>query len=268
MNYYNEFDPYAAQWLRNLIEAGHIPKGEVDSRSIKDVKASELVKYNQCHFFAGLGGWSRALRLAGWPEDRPVWTGSCPCQPFSTAGAGGGVTDERHLWPVWFNLIRECRPDVIFGEQVETAINHGWLDLVQSDLEGEGYACGAVGLPAGGIGAPHIRQRLWFVADTSNNGHNDPTRSSNIRQVEQRTGRAEESEVCEQLAASSFTTYGQLADTSNNGHLATDGLRAPVKPSEEAGAHGVGKSAGSCDVDQLANDLDTRLQGRLPGGGA
>ena len=167
MNYYNEFDPYAAQWLRNLIEAGHLPKGEVDSRSIKDVSASDLNGFVQCHFFAGLGGWSHALRLAGWPEDRPVWTGSCPCQPFSAAGAGGGVTDERHLWPVWFNLIRECRPDVIFGEQVEAAINHGWLDLVQSDLEGEGYACGAVGLPAGGVGAPHIRQRLWFVANTT-----------------------------------------------------------------------------------------------------
>jgi len=166
MNYYNEFDPYAAQWLRNLIAAGHLPQGEVDSRSIKDVRASDLNGFVQCHFFAGLGGWSRALRLARWPEDRPVWTGSCPCQPFSAAGAGGGVTDERHLWPTWFNLIRECKPDVIFGEQVEAAINHGWLDLVQADLEGEGYACGTVGLPAGGVGAPHIRQRLWFVADT------------------------------------------------------------------------------------------------------
>jgi DNA (cytosine-5)-methyltransferase 1 len=166
MNYYNEFDPYAAQWLRNLIDAGHLPKGEVDSRSIKDVSASDLNGFVQCHFFAGLGGWSHALRLAGWPEDRPVWTGSCPCQPFSAAGAGGGVTDERHLWPVWFNLIRKCKPHVIFGEQVEAAINHGWLDLVQSDLEGEGYACGAVGIPAGCVGAPHIRQRLWFVADT------------------------------------------------------------------------------------------------------
>ena len=173
MNYYNEFDPYAAQWLRNLIDAGHLPNGEVDSRSIKDVKASELAGFVQCHFFAGLGGWSHALRLARWPKDRPVWTGSCPCQPFSAAGAGGGVTDERHLWPTWFNLIRECRPDVIFGEQVEAAINHGWLDLVQSDLEGEGYACGAVGIPAGGVGAPHIRQRLWFVADTAGEGRKE-----------------------------------------------------------------------------------------------
>jgi len=166
MVYYNEFDPYAAQWLRNLIDAGHIAKGEVDTRSIKDVNASDLSGYVQCHFFAGLGGWSHALRLAGWPEDRPVWTGSCPCQPFSAAGTQKGTADDRHLWPVWFNLIRECRPGVVFGEQVEAAINHGWLDLVQSDLESEGYACGAVGIPAAGVQAPHIRQRLWFVADT------------------------------------------------------------------------------------------------------
>jgi DNA (cytosine-5)-methyltransferase 1 len=170
MNYYNEFDPYAAQWLRNLIDAGHIPQGEVDTRSIKDVSASDLTGFVQCHFFAGLGGWSHALRLAGWPDDRPVWTGSCPCQPFSAAGTQKGTADDRHLWPVWFNLIRECRPGVVFGEQVEAAINHGWLDLVQSDLESEGYACGAAGIPAAGVGAPHIRQRLWFVADTQSVG--------------------------------------------------------------------------------------------------
>ena len=97
---------------------------------------------------------------------RAVARASPSAQPVQ----GGGVTDERHLWPTWFNLIRECRPDVIFGEQVEAAINHGWLDLVQADLEGEGYACGAVGLPAGGVGAPHIRQRLWFVADAQSVG--------------------------------------------------------------------------------------------------
>jgi DNA (cytosine-5)-methyltransferase 1 len=165
MVYYNEIDPYAAQWLRNLISAGHIAKGDVDERSIKDVKPDDLRGYTQCHFFAGIGVWSYALRLAGWPDDRPVWTGSCPCQPFSAAGKQQGVKDERHLWPVWFNLIRECRPDVVFGEQVEAAVRHGWLDLVQADLEGIDYACGAVGLPAGGVGAPHIRQRLWFVAD-------------------------------------------------------------------------------------------------------
>lgn len=165
--YYNEHDPYAAQWIRNLIAAGHIAPGDVDERSIEDVRPIELAGYAQCHFFAGIGGWSYALRKAGWPDDRPVWTGSCPCQPFSAAGQGKGAADERHLWPAWFHLIAQRKPGVVFGEQVEAAINHGWLDLVQSDLEGEGYAVGAVGIPAAGVGAPHIRQRLWFVAESN-----------------------------------------------------------------------------------------------------
>jgi DNA (cytosine-5)-methyltransferase 1 len=163
--YYNEIDPYAAQWLRNLIAAKHIAPGDVDERSIVDVRADDLRGYTQCHFFAGIGGWSRALRLADWGNDRHVWTGSCPCQPFSSAGKGKAADDERHLWPAWFSLIRELCPPVVFGEQVEAAIGWGWLDVVFADLEKEGYACGVAVLPACGVGAPHIRQRLWFVAD-------------------------------------------------------------------------------------------------------
>ena len=163
--FYNEIDPYCAQWLRNLIAAGHIAPGVVDERSIEDITPNELREYTQCHFFAGIGVWSYALRLAGWPDDRPVWTGSCPCQPFSAAGKGHGFADERHLWPAWFHLIRECRPGVVFGEQVASRDGLGWLDLVQADLEGADYASGAVDLCAAGVGAPHIRQRLWFVAD-------------------------------------------------------------------------------------------------------
>ena len=85
--YYNENNRFAAQWLRNLIAAGDIAPGDVDERSITEVRPDDLRGYTQCHFFAGIGGWSAALRLAGWPDDRPVWTGSCPCQPFSAAGA-------------------------------------------------------------------------------------------------------------------------------------------------------------------------------------
>lgn len=164
MNYYNELDPHAAQWLRNLIEAGAIPPGFVDTRSIEDVTPNELAGYTQCHFFAGIGGWVYALDLAGWPRDRPVWTGSCPCQPFSAAGKGAGFADERHLWPAWQHLIAQRKPATIFGEQVTGAIGKGWLDGVVSDLEGCGYACGAAVLQASGADAPHKRDRLWFVA--------------------------------------------------------------------------------------------------------
>lgn len=111
MNYYNEFDPYAADWLENLVAFGCIAPGDVDRRSIVDVQPNDLKGYTQCHFFAGIGGWSQALKLAGWPSDRPVWTGSCPCQPFSAAGQRKGAADERHLWPEFHRLIADnARP--------------------------------------------------------------------------------------------------------------------------------------------------------------
>jgi len=193
--YYNEIDPFAAQWLRNLISAGRIAPGDVDERSIVDVRASDLAGYTQCHFFAGIGGWSLALRLAGWPDDRPVWTGSCPCPPFSQAGKGsecpscGGKSclahplvtagwlclscgdewrgDDRHLLPELIRLIGQCRPPVFFGEQVASPDGRLWLHAFRAVMERARYAFGAADLPAAGVGAPHIRQRLGFVADTT-----------------------------------------------------------------------------------------------------
>lgn len=163
--YYNEIDPFAAQWLRNLIAAGHIAPGEVDERSIEDVTPDDLRGFTQCHFFAGIGVWSHSLRLAGWPDDRSVWTGSCPCQPFSAAGKGDGFADERHLWPHFFHLISERRPQHVFGEQVAAGNANVWFDLVQADLEGLGYAFGLVPFTSAGIGAPHIRERAYWVAN-------------------------------------------------------------------------------------------------------
>jgi DNA (cytosine-5)-methyltransferase 1 len=163
--YYNEIDPYAAQWLQNLIDAGHIARGHVDTRSIVDVRPADLSGFTQCHFFAGLGGWSYALRLAGWPDDRTVWTGSCPCQPFSGANKHArGEADERHLWPELYRLTNECVPPVLFGEQIARDGGPGWFAGVRSDLEASGYSVAAANLAACSVGSPQERQRFWFVA--------------------------------------------------------------------------------------------------------
>lgn len=162
--YYNEIDPFAVKWLKNLIAKNLIAPGVVDDRSIIEVTSSDLKGFTQCHFFAGIGVWSYALRKAGWSDDRQVWTGSCPCQPFSAAGKKKGILDERHLWPVWYELIKQCNPSIIFGEQVSSKDGLAWFDDVQTNLENENYATAALDLCSASVGAPHIRQRLFWVA--------------------------------------------------------------------------------------------------------
>ena len=164
VNYYNEFDKGAAAWLRELINAKLIPFGYVDERSITEVTASDVQGFTQCHFFAGIGGWSLALQLAGVPASTRLWTGSPPCQPFSTAGKQLGQFDERHLAPVFLNLVGKCKPPVLFGEQVAAAIGKSWMCDLQTHPEGEDYAVGFTVLPACSVGAPHKRDRLFFGA--------------------------------------------------------------------------------------------------------
>lgn len=168
--YYNENDPFAAAWLVELIKEGVIADGVVDTRDIQDVAPTELEGYSQWHLFAGIGVWSYALRLAGWSDDLPVLTVSCPCQPYSAAGKGAGFADERHLWPAAFHIIEAIRPPCIFGEQVTAAIKHGWLDLVADDMEGIGYSFWPEAFPACSVGAYHQRKRLYFVGEPKSNG--------------------------------------------------------------------------------------------------
>lgn len=184
MVYYNEIDEYAAAWLKNLIDKNLIAKGDVDTRSIENVSASDLKGYTQCHFFAGIGIWSYSLRLAGWDDNREVWTGSCPCQPFSSAGKRERFNDKRHLWPEFARLIGKCNPSTVFGEQIASKDGRDWFNIVRSDLETMGYGVGAADLCAAGVGAPHIRQRLFWVADTQCGGFQSGAKSSSSSESE------------------------------------------------------------------------------------
>lgn len=160
--YYNEHDPKMAAWLRALIRAGHIADGEVDERSIEHVRPDDLRGFRQCHFFAGIGGWSYALRLAGWPDDRMCWTGSNPCQPHSSAARGRHVAADMRR--PFTRLIEDGRPPVVFGEQVDEA--GAWLDAFAAEVEGIGYAFWPVVLPAYCLGFDHARERFYFACYT------------------------------------------------------------------------------------------------------
>ena len=247
MNYYNEIDPYAAEWLRNLIKAGHIAPGFVDERSIEDVTPSELMEYTQCHFFAGIGVWSHALRSAGWPDSRPVWTGSCPCQPFSAAGKGDGFADERHLWPAFNHLIAECRPSIILGEQVAAKAVEPWIDLVHADLEALGYTFGAIPFPSAGIGAPHIRDRMYWVADSAVRGRQQLPNVKPTSLFDSKTFAGEQV----QQSGTNGASLGGLDNNNNQGleghrggHQAESGRDGEIRPVAETG-----KSVGLADTD-------------------
>lgn len=223
--YYNEIDPYAASWLRNLISAGQIAPGDVDERSITDVRPDDLRGYTQCHFFAGISGWSLAARLAGWPDDRPLWTGSCPCQPFSVAGKGLGFADERHLWPVWLNLIKECKPTVIFGEQSAAASQ--WISLVRGDLESVDYAVAAIPIEAASAGARHRRDRFWFVADAE---WNEQPRKEPCSRASGRVGRIVKPFPWDEPWESALSRFRALGDGVPRSVGATDAARNAIVP--------------------------------------
>jgi len=104
---------------------------------------------------------------ADWRSDDIILTGGFPCQPYSAAGKRLGNEDDRHLWPQMCRIIREVRPTWVVGENVFGLVN--WNDgmvfnEVQADLEVEGYEVQPYVLPAASVGAPHRRDRVWFVA--------------------------------------------------------------------------------------------------------
>jgi len=102
-----------------------------------------------------------------------ILTGGFPCQPYSAAGKRLGKEDDRHLWPQMLRTIREVQPRWVVGENVRGLVNwNGGLvfDEVQADLETEGYEVQPFLLPAAAVGAPHRRDRIWFVAYRKDGG--------------------------------------------------------------------------------------------------
>ena len=97
-----------------------------------------------------------------------IITGGFPCQPFSVAGKQKGTSDDRHLWPEMFRIIKEFKPRWVIGENVKGLVNlqDGMVfETVCTDLEGEGYEVRTFNIPAAGVQAPHRRERLWIIAN-------------------------------------------------------------------------------------------------------
>ena len=229
--YYNEIDPDACATLRALIAEGEIAPGVVDERRIELVQPSDLDGFTQVHLFAGTGGWSVAARLAGWPDGRELWSASLPCQPFSNAGLQRGLADDRHLWPHAFRLIAARRPAVLMGEQVKDAIGKHWLDRVFDDLESIDYACGSAIVPAGAVGAPHRRDRLWLVADPK---WNEQSRKESCRGQARRMGRFQQPLAWNATCERALSELRVFDDGLPRSVAATDAARNAIVPQAAA----------------------------------
>jgi DNA (cytosine-5)-methyltransferase 1 len=268
--YYNDNDKFVCAWLRNLIAAGLVAPGDVDERDIRDVQPDDLRGYTQCHFFAGIGGWSYALRLAGVPDSRPVWTASCPCPPFSVAGkrqkcpkcesgllvwcprrtgyaicadcGHAWLADARHLWPEVWRLAAIRRPERIFGEQVASIEAIDWLAGVRGSLEVIGYNLGATALCSCGVGAPNIRQRNFWVADTKRDA------GESWRSSERPSGRHESQKAGTHDEFGRCGDDGRLADTMQSGWP------------ERRSSTGRGSPTGSGDIGWVDDTASVRYQ--------
>lgn len=250
---FNEIEPFAAAWLRAMYGDAHI-----DTRSIADLQPADIAGFRRVHFFAGIGGWEEALRIAGWSEEREIWTGSCPCQPFSVAGKRGGTNDERHLWPEYFRLIRECRPQTAMGEQVSSADGLAWLDGVFADLEAEGYTCWAVDTCAAGVSAPHIRQRLYWVAESKSPRGREQLRGGN-GESEASEAEIQDWRLREQQRPAINEQLGNHCPTHRLEHAASDGRDARRAES------GRGSVASGCGTDRLGDTSSEGPQERQDG---
>ena len=249
-SYYNEWDAGAAAWLRELINNKLIPYGYVDERSITEVTPSDLEGFTQCHFFGGIGGWPLALQLAGVPASTRLWTGSPPCQPFSVAGQSLGFDDERHLAPAFLRLIRECKPELLFGEQVAAAIGKHWLDFVFLNLEEKGYACGAAVLPAASVGAPHKRDRLFFGAHRlAHSGSLSNNEWDDHPELQRRKNQAEQGGL--------GSSTSSMADTDNARPQGRKGM-SECSNQQSAGETGVAGRMAQPNCEQQRQDCCTR----------
>ena len=229
--YYNEIETRLCDWMQSLMDHGQIMAGTVDNRSIHDISPEDLKQFTRVHLFAGLAGWDYALQLAGIPASTSIWTLSCPCQPFSTAGEQKGSSDDRHLWPIASRLIGKRQPQFIVGEQVENAVGHGWLDDVSADLEGEDYSCGAAVLGAHSVRAPHTRQRLYWFAHAKR--HVQPWQEPRVGQAG-RVGRIVESLPWDRDWKTALSGFRALGDGVSRNLAATDAARNAIVPQTAA----------------------------------
>ena len=146
-----------------------------------------------------------------------ILSGGFPCQPFSVAGKRKGQNDDRYLWPEMLRVIREIRPTWVVAENVngivsmvqpgkefevesqaylfeendkETVLEQEYVvETICKDFEREGYSVQPVIIPACGVEAPHLRYRIWFIANTGSGRGDRVTGNSDGKKENEKIGK-------------------------------------------------------------------------------
>ena len=196
------------------------------------------------------------LEADGIPSPNII-TGGFPCQPFSVAGKQKGTSDDRHLWPEMFRIIKEFKPRWVIGENVPGIINiqDGVVfETVCTDLESEGYEVQTFNIPASAVGAPHQRKRIWIVA----NSRRTLRQRSSIREENENEIRKENADMFKRSSSSS---------ESNVANAKGEGTRENDKGlwSRTSGVSGGQRTSGT--KEKLANTDSEGLEGQRQSSG-
>lgn len=217
--------------------------------------------------------------FSSWRGKVDILTGGFPCQPFSVAGQRKGSADDRYLWPEMLRAIREIQPGWIVGENVagllsmvqpgseitvesqaslfeaadkETLLEQEYVvETVCRDLECEGYSVQPILIPACAVGAPHRRDRIWFVANRTD------TRAENLQERKDC--------ICE--FESPAYTYGlRCGNRSDNREERPICNDKEWNSSQDQSKRAERECRFSKDSATIANSDDKRLQSRIQSG--
>lgn len=197
--------------------------------------------------------------FTSWKGKIDVLTGGFPCQPFSVAGQRKGADDNRYLWPEMLRVIRETRPRWVIGENVtgitnmvqpgsetdvetkgnqdeenykETILEQEYIiNTICDDIEREGYSVQPIIIPACGVGAPHRRDRVWFIAHSNGSRGLQFGERRDIRDKEQ-YDQDKEPERHEQPSRFGGSGEAYVISDSDNERLSTIGITDRVSSAE------------------------------------
>ena len=201
-------------------------------------------------------------------ESPDIITGGFPCQPFSVAGKQKGTSDDRHLWPEMFRIIKAFKPRFVIGENVPGIVNiqDGVVfETVCTDLESQGYEVQPFNIPAAAVGAPHQRKRIWIIATLADSVSNDERRE--ISRSDEEKGRVQEEHRSKDSASGIFSRTSEIRK-SNNGYEAVEnsgrtlqqGSSIREKNEDEVGKENANQhQRSSSSSESNVADTDTRL---------